>query len=487
MKEIQLEIGYMYHKIGEDEAIWDSSRMRKKIHDWTIFVQLDSEEDADKIEKVTFSLPSFKLFGEDTTYQCNCPVSKMITREEKTNTEIAHQDTTKQTMKWRFSSRNITYGRNKTRKFFVTVKILRGKVIKYQDLKVKFIEEGEIILNRSRIFVSNSQVRFNAPVKLLDKKETKLSVELGFSVNLSTNDGQHTTNDIQNLLKHTIQKKDKLILIDFYDKDADEKNGTSLLLRHKHVINTDCWGAMFTLNDDSIIQYQLISPMCEVGILLNNLLHVLIGIQNISGFQVHPDSKIGLFVHVDVSTFHFESIKRMCLNYVKYEKVIDNYMPPNRRGFSNNCKSNSAAICHDDLCPLERITNKKRHIKISSCKNEMELFNTMHPSLVKAYDYKFNLFISNETKFVSIRHHHMITDKDRAKLWIRFCHAFVLNSAKYRTHKNLAESTRDDIAHKQLFMYVIKDRYIRDCAENWTVQGNSRNKHTEGDMKKRKR
>ena len=487
-KEIQVGIGYVYHKIEDTKAIWDLSRTRKKIHDWTIFVQFDSEEDADKIEKVTFTLPSFKLYGEDVTYHCNCPVSKMISNGEEKNNRHDNDTTTKQTMKWRFSSRHITYGKNQTRKFVVAIKILRGKVVKYQELKIKFVEEGEVILKCCRICVSNSHVAFNAPVKQLDNKETKLSAELEFFVTAPTHDGPYKKNDIKDLLKYSIQKKDKRIQINFYDVDVDENRDKSLLLHHKHITNADCWGATFILNDDSVIQYQLISPMCEVGLLMNNLVHVLTGIQTMDGFQVHPDSKMGLFIHVDVSTFHFEGIKNMCLNYVKYEKVMDNFMPPKRRLLSDYCKSNSAAICHDDLCPLEMITNKERHLKISSCKNEMELFNTMHPtSSVKVGEYKFNLFVSNETKLISIRHHHMITDKVRAKLWIRFCYAFVLNSAKYSTRRNLAESTCDERAYKQLFMYVIKDRYIRDYAKKWSVQGDSHNKHTEEEIKKRKR
>ena len=158
-----------------------------------------------------------------------------------------------------------------------------------------------------------------------------------------------------------------------------------------------------------------------------------------------------LYVQIDVSTLSIQQITKICQNYVKYEEAIDSLHSYNRReNKCNQCRSNKLAV-GDEGC-----TNKQRNQRIANCQSLDELVSCMNPK--HDVQYKLDLRRVNSIEF---RQHTSSKDKTTVTNWIRFCTAFVLNSARLRSPMALKSTTSIEEEFDLLFEYVVKDRAIR--------------------------
>jgi hypothetical protein len=88
-----------------------------------------------------------------------------------------------------------------------------------------------------------------------------------------------------------------------------------------------------------------------------------------------------------------------------------------------------------------------------------ELVGCINPS--KEQCYKLNLSCLVDHGYIEFRHHESSKDKTTVTNWIRFCAAFVKNSARLRSPLSLKETTSIEEEFDLLFEYVVKDRALR--------------------------
>ncbi len=88
-----------------------------------------------------------------------------------------------------------------------------------------------------------------------------------------------------------------------------------------------------------------------------------------------------------------------------------------------------------------------------------DLVDCMNPS--KEHSYKLNLSCLIDCGYIEFRQHEPSKDKTTVTNWIRFCAAFVKNSARLRSPLSLTETTSIEEEFDLLFEYVVKDRALR--------------------------
>jgi hypothetical protein len=83
-----------------------------------------------------------------------------------------------------------------------------------------------------------------------------------------------------------------------------------------------------------------------------------------------------------------------------------------------------------------------------------ELGNLISPH--KYYKLNMQPLVSDQQPTIKFRQHSGTHNKMKIKNWIQVCVAFVHNSARFRIH------VVDDEIFEMFFMYVVKDRFLRD-------------------------
>lgn len=161
---------------------------------------------------------------------------------------------------------------------------------------------------------------------------------------------------------------------------------------------------------------------------------------------------MGFHVHINVANRTLDDLKKICINFVKYEDAFDSFMPPSRRE-NQFCRSNKQAV--------GTTTNKARKDRILSCNSISDLCNVMNP---QGRYYKLNLenLRTGRQQTIEFRQHSATSEYKKSSYWVRFCMAFVMNSIKFQTPKVLKEGSDVRDQFDKLFLYVIKDRALRD-------------------------
>ncbi len=132
-------------------------------------------------------------------------------------------------------------------------------------------------------------------------------------------------------------------------------------------------------------------------------------------------------------------------------------MPPSRRA-NTFCKSNKLAVANE---AVHLAANPQYlHQKIDACTSRNQLGNLVSPD--KYYKLNLEPLTSDRQPTIEFRQHSSTYQRDKAKNWIRFCVAFVYNSAKNRPPAHLTKTYSDDELFDMMMMYVVKDRSLRD-------------------------
>jgi len=209
-----------------------------------------------------------------------------------------------------------------------------------------------------------------------------------------------------------------------------------------------------------------------------------------------------IHVQIDVSKLSTQQIIKVCQNYIKYEESMDSFMPWHRReDLCKGCRSNKQAMmaAHNG----KYTTNKQRNLRISKCVTLEELVDCLNPTTTTTTTtesppphYKLNLqrLLNVQGDDNTTTHHHLRhsstrqqhesqssmstpppptirilqfrqhpSSKDKTTIthWIRFCTAFVRNSARLRSPAALKATTSIEEEFDLMFEYVVKDRALR--------------------------
>jgi hypothetical protein len=217
--------------------------------------------------------------------------------------------------------------------------------------------------------------------------------------------------------------------------------------------------------------FELVSPILRGPSGLEECRTVLAGIARVGSIKVNKS--MGFHVHVDVASVSRKGLICICQNFLKYEQVMDAFMPPSRRS-NNYCKSNKNAV--------RGATNKQRHEALAQCRTIKELCDIMNPGPGERY-YKLNLqnLKTGRQNTIEFRQHSSSVSPEKVLNWIRFCVSFVTNSIRCQSPsamgKNCVLSEQLDLLNQ----YVIKDRYLGTFYTNRVKELRTRDREEEED------
>ncbi len=513
---VQFTIGNTYRRLSSSEASYDKlSGRHLKIHDWSLYVDVLPGSDPDIIEKVTFDMRDSSFMT--TAFTCHCPIrirnpaglmgkiptqksdnqnsSGQSTREDLPTKEEVGMAQLQPPMKtcnnksrWRFSTRQQTYGP-------VNVEITirgRGGCRVTLPYEVKLIEGGnECPISSLSPFVEKRPYQSLKPLKMMDGS---FWVQMNFGINLVTTTFQverehknkHETlhgllYDISKAVYARSKCAIRLILENIHSDDSTLESYRSeyfgltadptesqmawtvrtLNLRkdgdydNTHTIT---WAPIFSIS----------SPILTGGHGLNECYKITQGLppkivlsdddsaRNV--LEKSPSFEGSLIVQIDVKTMTLQQLIKLCQNFVKYEEAIDSFFPWGKRDDRcEDCRSNKNALYNSGAK-----TNKQMNVRISKCTTIEELVLLMNPN--RSFNYKLNIMMLLEPpteRKVEFRQHTSSKDKTVVTHWIRFCTAFVRNSARLRAPLALKATTSIENEFDLMFEYIVKDRALR--------------------------
>ena len=220
--------------------------------------------------------------------------------------------------------------------------------------------------------------------------------------------------------------------------------------------HTDIWRIM---TDSSIScprggdchKFELVSPILNGGHGLAEIDKVLSTLNTIPSVEI--GKSMGFHVHIDVSQLSCDELVKVCQNFIKYEGAMDSFMPHSRReDVQVYCKSNKKAIAGPNPQAL-----------IANCKTKTQLADVMNPDRVRYFKLNLQNLVTGRQPTLEFRQHSGTSNVTKIKNWVRFCMAFVFNSAKFDTLLPLQMEVQDDeTLFDTLMGHVINDRYLRD-------------------------
>lgn len=408
---VKFSIGNTYKRLSQHEAPLDRTGRHRKIHDWTVFVDIHVG-DVDIINNVSFDMNSSSFSPQK--FICKCPVK----------IESMHAPT-----KWRFSSRQTTFG---TRRRPINIIIRgRGGAVKTISYNIVF---GPMNSNLAlQDFTETRALKEFIPYKIADNK-------FGIELELSCSH-QYSLSQIVNHVYEKTQLDVSII--------SSWSQGRASSYQWKIVPDESI---QCNRNEPDCNKFELVSPiltgqegLAQIQKILNK------GFNQLSSSTIKVNKSMGFHVHINVGNRTLDDLKKICINFVKYEDAFDSFMPPSRRR-NTYCQSNKLAVGSN---------NKARKDRILACNSLSDLCHVMNP---QGRYYKLNLenLRTGRQQTIEFRQHSATFEYKKSSYWVRFCMAFVMNSVKYKTPKALKEGTNAREQFEKLFMYVIKDRAIRD-------------------------
>ena len=122
------------------------------------------------------------------------------------------------------------------------------------------------------------------------------------------------------------------------------------------------------------------------------------------------------------------SMKSICHKFLRYEKVMDSFLPYYRHTGSEQCHSYFQSNCLSSHKSLEGSLRE-----ILFCHTRSELYDILNHSLWERERYhKLNLqnLKTGRQPTIEFRHHHSTKDEKYIVAWVCFCILFVENAAK---------------------------------------------------------
>jgi len=291
-----------------------------------------------------------------------------------------------------------------------------------------FRAERENVRERTLMFVEWKRIR----PYYSDLPDTTFGIELEMSLNGSTTQEEVVRNiiryaDVRAKVCRTYQEGKKKFDGWKLDPDASLQCSRS---------NPNC------------NKFELVSPILKGREGLDECEKVLEAVKKELG-DISLNKSMGFHVHVDVDDLILEQRKNICMNFVKYENVIDTFMPPSRKNCNDYCKSNRDCIMED--------TNGKKHHAIASCQSPLQLYDLLNPDQKRYYKLNLqNLRIGN-IPTMEFRQHSCTSNFGKIEAWVRFCMRLVYNSV----HRPQSLKLQDN-AFELLFDTVIQDIKLKD-------------------------
>lgn len=411
-------VGNTYRSVPLSEAKLDRSGRFHKEHDWTLFVDVVSGN-PDLIERVVFDLGSS---FSPSSFVCASPVS--VTRPNGLQA-------------WRFSTRQQTYGAVKAS---IKIRGMGGTVLH---------TEHRVVLHPTS---SKPPVQFfNEPRPAARHKPLKLPDQQRFGIELELTSPPRVSLDAI-----VARIPIRVNLIDSYGEGRATTSDWKMVPDSSIV----CSASIPDCN-----KFELVSPVLQGGNGLGQVNQVLNALGEIEP-KLKVNKSMGFHVHVDVSTLSHAQLIKVCQNFIKYEDVLDRLQPLSRRTgsaesnqfFQSNRSSVESALpgYHGG-----RLTNKQRHEALAVAQSTAELVKMMN---YEGRYYKLNLqnLSTGRQRTIEFRQHAATMNYEKVSSWVRFCVAFVTNSAKLATPSPFASNRSVEFQFKALFEYVIKDRALRD-------------------------
>ena len=407
-----LVLGNTYQKLPEARAKLNRKGTLKKIHDWVLFVDI-VEGDSNLVEKVIFEMDkSWRI----PTFTCNSPVKVILPDGSKA---------------MRFQTRQQSTGA-----IVAKVKILgRGGTALVKEYPICLKPHGR---RRSpERFVESRPFQSLRPQRLPDRK-------FGIELELSCAQGSNVQ-QIASIIRQG--SGSNVTVVSEYARAHDPAQGWKLVHDGSIVCSRDF---------PNCSRFELVSPiLCgEAGLrVCSRVVHSL------QGVAVSVNKSMGFHVHINVEDMGVSSLKKVCQNFVKYEDVIDTFMPLSRRSGSSESnqyfKSNKLAVGDVNKSNLERSRI------IAACGATSDLCRTMNPT---GRYYKLNLqnLSTGRQPTIEFRQHSGTSNFEKISNWVRLCMVIVTNSADFKEPSALKKSRTPQQQFEMFFEYVIKDRALRE-------------------------
>ena len=465
---VEFTLGNTYRLLDESEASFDKlTGTHSKIHDWALYIDVLPGSDPDFIDRVAFEMQD-KSFVK-SSFTCHSPIrirsnvgsaylgkisgarnnnnsqEKQIGQDTEEKPEDAPSMSSRphgNLCRWRFSTRQQTYGA-------VDVQIsIRGRGGSKLTIPYRIVlNEGGNESYPTMVFVEKRPNHALKPMKMMN---VKYILEMNFGLD----QGISTSSALYESAKSVFSRSKIPIRVLSEDGNSEEFG----FAKKKSAAST-AWSFKLDYSPrDKIEQLSrehdvlsISSPNLSGGHGLNECYKIIEGLP----WHCNVSSLVGsLHVRIDVSsTLSIEQLVKLCMNFIKYEESVDSFMPSHRRDdHCCDCRSNKHHIKGGN-------NNKERNNLLSKCKTVQELVDCMNSS--KEQCYKLNLSCLVELGYIEFRQHESSKDKTTVTNWIRFCAAFVKNSARLRSPLSLKETTSIEEEFDLLFEYVVKDRALR--------------------------
>eukprot|EP00980_Cylindrotheca_fusiformis_P016167 scaffold4805_cov136-Cylindrotheca_fusiformis.AAC.22 len=424
-ESVEIIVGNTYHNIPRHLAKPSRRTGLKKVHDVTIFVDIVNGGNPDVIEKVSFDLGS--TFDPEV-FTCTTPI---LTSTRNGRTKV-----------WRFSTRQEVYGA-----FNASIKI-RGAGGTSHNLvhEVMLQPNSEIIAHRE------PTTTFTEYRGLRPLPKTKLPFQARFGVELELSSVNYLPPDE---VADYLASRNDCVVVQNYSEGRRTLNEWKIVPDSSIVCST---------SQPDCNKFELVSPPLGAGPGLGSVHEILTRMENINP-RLKVNKSMGFHVHVDVSGFDTSQLVKICQQFVKYESVIDMFMPRSRR--SGSVESNSYFQSNrrhiQDLMGFGggRATNRQVHDALGACQNMDLLVKLMNGS---SRYFKLNMqnLATGRQPTLEFRQHSSTMNYEKIGCWIRFCLLFCWNSARLRAPKPFKEDSSLKKKFDALFQFVIKDRALRD-------------------------
>ena len=201
--------------------------------------------------------------------------------------------------------------------------------------------------------------------------------------------------------------------------------------------------------------FELVSPVLQGGDGLGSVARVLREMNSIQP-KLKVNKSMGFHVHIDVSHLSLRQLIKVCQNFIKYETVFDSFMPLSRR----NGSPESERFFRSNRSSVPGNNNKQRHYALANCADIQSLAGMMNQN---GRYHKLNLqnLVSGRQPTIEFRQHSATLNYQKVSAWVRFCSAFVNNSARLSSPSPFLPNRSLDQEFEALFQYVIKDRALR--------------------------
>mmetsp|Transcript_7725 Transcript_7725/g.8974 ORF Transcript_7725/g.8974 Transcript_7725/m.8974 type:complete len:525 (+) Transcript_7725:75-1649(+) len=435
---VQFIVGNTYEEIPESKAKLDRSGNFKKIHDWILYVDIVAG-DPETIERVSFDLGG--SFSQ--VFHCSYPIPQTPRNQKRSRSNNGRAAARQRQQHWRFKTRQQSYGS-------VTAAItIRGS--------------GGSVLKTSHRIILSADTTTTGKSPLLEFRETnvrrplqtlKLPEKQRFGIELELTSAMQV--NIQNVGSNLgpIGGKEVKVIGD-YGKSRQTSEHWKLVPDSS---------IMCSISQPDCNKFELVSPILQGGRGLSEMNLIL---RRLEGIRPKPkvNKSMGFHCHVDVSSLSIVQLIKICQNFIKYEDLIDTFMPKSRRNGSPESEryfhSNRTSVAESLHYSEGGATDSECHEALERCGSTEELVSLMNSN---GRYHKLNLTnLSNGRQpTIEFRQHSSTMSFAKVGSWVRFCVAFCVNSARLASpspFKDDRDPEKDKL--EALFQYVIKDRALR--------------------------